>query len=120
MYLKYSKYTFVRTSVNNGKHNAKEDKNDIAIHKKGRSSILETGFLAKDKGVITGTRMTGESKGKTSVLIIELCKKQFCQIVIGPRNQTTKYQPLDARLMKSAKSFISNKYKAWFSEQVSK
>ena len=31
---KYPKYTFVRTSVNNGKHKIKEDKSDITVRKK--------------------------------------------------------------------------------------
>ena len=54
------------------------------------------------------------------LIIIELFKKPFCQIVIVPRDFTNKFQPLDVTVKKSAKSFISNKYKAWFSEQVSK
>lgn len=58
-------------------------------------------------------------KGQDNDLVIDLCKKHFCQVAIVPHNLTNKFQPLDITVNKPAKSFISNKYNEWFSEQVS-
>ena len=59
-------------------------------------------------------------KGQDNDIVLNLCKKHFCQVVIAPHNLTNKFQPLDITVNKPAKSFISNKYNEWFSEQVAK
>ena len=52
-------------------------------------------------------------------MILDLCEKHMCQVVIVPHNLTKKFQPLDITVNKPTKSFISNKYNEWFSQQVS-
>ena len=47
-----------------------------------------------------------------------LCAENFCTIVIVPHNLTKKFQPLDITVNKPAKSFIAQRYNAWFSDQV--
>ena len=59
-------------------------------------------------------------KGQDNDIVLSLCKKHFCQVVIVPHNLTNKFQPLDITVNKPAKSFISNKYNEWFAEQVAK
>ena len=59
-------------------------------------------------------------KGQDNDIVLNLCKKHFCQVVIVPHNLTNKFQPLDITVNKPAKSFISNKYNEWFTEQVAK
>ena len=59
-------------------------------------------------------------KGQDNDIVLNLCKKHFCQVVIVPHNLTKKFQPLDITVNKPAKSFISNKYNEWFGEQVAK
>ena len=58
-------------------------------------------------------------KGQDNDVILDLCEKHMCQVVIVPHNLTNKFQPLDITVNKPAKSFISNKYNEWFSKQVS-
>ena len=57
-------------------------------------------------------------KGEDNDVILDLCEKHMCQVVIVPHNLTNKFQPLDITVNKPAKSFISNKYNEWFSKQV--
>ena len=59
-------------------------------------------------------------KGQDNDIVLNLCKKHFCQVAIVPHNLTNKFQPLDITVNKPAKSFISNKYNEWFAEQVAK
>ena len=59
-------------------------------------------------------------KGQDNDIVLSLCKKYFCQVVIVPHNLTKKFQPLYITVNKPAKSFISNKYNEWFAEQVAK
>ena len=62
------------------------------------------------------------SKNKIMVLSLISAKKSFCQAAIVLCSLTNKFQPLEitAKLIeKCAKSFISNKYNTWFSEQTS-
>ena len=49
-------------------------------------------------------------KGQENDIVLDLCKKHFCQVVIVPHNLTNKFQPLDITVNKPAKSFISNLY----------
>ena len=58
-------------------------------------------------------------KRQDNDVILDLCENQMCQAVFVPHNLTNKFQPLDITVNKLAKSFISNKYKEWFSKQVS-
>ena len=53
-------------------------------------------------------------------VILELYKKQFCQVAFVPHNLTNKFKPLDMTVNKPSKFFISNKHNVWFSEQVLK
>ena len=59
-------------------------------------------------------------KGQDNNIVLNLCKKHFCQVVIVPHYLTNKFQPLDVTVNKPAKSFISNKYNEWSAEQVAK
>ena len=59
-------------------------------------------------------------KGQENDIVLDLCKKHFCQVLIVPHNLTNKFQPLDVTVNKPAKSFISNLYNEWFAEQVTK
>ena len=59
-------------------------------------------------------------KRQDNDVILDLCENQMCQAVFVPHNLTNKFQPLDITVNKLAKSFISNKYKEWFSKQVSR
>ena len=59
-------------------------------------------------------------KGQDKDIVLNLCKKHFCQVVIVPHNLKNKFQPLDITVNKPAKSFMSNKYNEWFAEQVAK
>ena len=45
-------------------------------------------------------------KGQDNDVILDLCKKHMCQVVIVPHNLTNKFQPLDITVHKPAKSFI--------------
>ena len=58
-------------------------------------------------------------KGQDNDVILDLCQKNFCQVVIVPHNLTNWFQPLDITVNKPVKSFISNKYNEWFSMLVS-
>ena len=51
--------------------------------------------------------------------VLELCRKNNCEVIIVPHNLTNKFQPLDITVNKPPKSFISNSYNEWFSQQVS-
>ena len=53
-------------------------------------------------------------KGQDRKVIKDLCKENFCRIVIS-HNLTNKFQS-----NKPAKSFIPNKYHAWFADEVTK
>ena len=46
-------------------------------------------------------------KGQDNDIVLNLCKKHFCQVVIVPHNLTNKFQSLDITVNKPAKSFIS-------------
>ena len=59
-------------------------------------------------------------KGQDNDIVLNICKKHFCLVVIVLHNLTNKFQPLDITVNKPAKSFISNKYNEWFAEQVPK
>ena len=58
-------------------------------------------------------------KGQDNDVILDLCEKRMCQVVVVPRNLTNKFQPLDITVNKPTKSFMSSKYDGWFSKQVS-
>ena len=58
-------------------------------------------------------------KGQDGDVILDLCEKHMCEIVIISHNLTNKFQPLDITVNKPAKSVISNKYNEQFSKQVS-
>ena len=58
-------------------------------------------------------------KGEDNDVILDLCEKHMCQVVIVPHNLSNKFQPLDIAINKPAKSFISHKYNEWFSKQFS-
>ena len=53
-------------------------------------------------------------KGQDNDVILDLCEKHMCQVVIVPHNLTKKFQPLNITVNKPTKSFISNKYNEWF------
>ena len=57
-------------------------------------------------------------KGQENNVILDLCEKQMCQVVIIPHKLRNKFQPLDITVDKPVKYFISNKYNEWFSKQV--
>ena len=59
-------------------------------------------------------------KGQDNKVIMDLCKGNFCHVVIIPHNLTHKFQPLGITVNKPAKSFIANKYNAWFANEVTK
>ena len=58
-------------------------------------------------------------KGQDNEAVLELCRKNNCEVIIVPHNLTIKFQPLDITANKPTKSFISNSYNEWFSQQVS-
>ena len=58
-------------------------------------------------------------KGQDNEAVLELCRKNNCEVIIVPHNLTNKFHPLDITANKPAKSFISNSYNDWFSQQVS-
>ena len=58
-------------------------------------------------------------KGQDGDVILDLCEKHMCEVVIISHNLTNKFQPLDITVNKPAKSVISNKYNEQFSKQVS-
>ena len=58
-------------------------------------------------------------KGRDNDVILGLCVKHRCQVLIVPHNLKNKFQPLDITVNKLAKSFISNKCNEWFSNQIS-
>ena len=58
-------------------------------------------------------------KGQDSEAVLELCRMNNCEVIMVPHNFTNKFQPLDTTVNKPAKSFISNSYNEWFSQQVS-
>ena len=45
-------------------------------------------------------------KGQDNNMILDLCEKHKCQVVIVPHNLTNKFQPLDITVHKPVKSFI--------------
>ena len=49
-------------------------------------------------------------KGQDGDVILDLCEKHMCEVVIISHNLTNKFQPLDITVNKPAKSVISNKY----------
>ena len=51
-------------------------------------------------------------EGQDNDVIIEVCIKQLCQIVIVPNNRKNNFQPLKITANKPIKSFISNKNNA--------
>ena len=59
-------------------------------------------------------------KGQDNDVILDLCERHMCQVVIVPHNLTNHFQPLDITVNKLTKSFISNKYNEWFPKQISK
>ena len=59
-------------------------------------------------------------KGQDNPVLDELCQKHYCEIVIVPHTLTNKFQPLDLTVNKPAKAFMSQKYNAWYAEQVSR
>ena len=59
-------------------------------------------------------------KGQDNDVILDLCERHMCQVVIIPHTLTNQFQPLDITVNKLAKSFISNKYNEWFPKQISK
>ena len=58
-------------------------------------------------------------KGQDNEAVLELCRKNNCEVIIVPHNLTNKFQPLDITVNKPTKSFIFNSYNEWFSQQVS-
>ena len=58
-------------------------------------------------------------KGEDNDVILDLCEKHMCQVVIVPHSLSNKFQPLDIAINKPVKSFISDNYNEWFSKQVS-
>ena len=57
-------------------------------------------------------------KGRDNKVTMGLCKGKFCHVIIP--HSLTKFQPLDLTVNKPAKSFIANKYNAWFADGVTK
>ena len=45
-------------------------------------------------------------KGQDNNMILDLCEKHKCQVVIVPHKLTKKFQPLDITVHKPVKSFI--------------
>ena len=58
-------------------------------------------------------------KGQDNNVLKELCKKNFCEVVIVPHILTNKFQPFDISVNKAAKYFISKKYNTWMAKEVS-
>ena len=48
-------------------------------------------------------------KGRDNKVITDLCKENFCHVVINPHNLTNNFQPLDITVNKPAKSSIADK-----------
>ena len=70
---KYPQYTFVKTSVNNWKKKIENDKKQnivTVIARKDRPNLLEDETLAKVRGGITGTRLTGGMISRQMVIAI--------------------------------------------------
>ena len=59
-------------------------------------------------------------KGQDNKVIMDLCKENFCHVVIISHNLANKFQTLDITVNKPAKSFIADKYNAWFADEVTK
>ena len=53
-------------------------------------------------------------------VIKDLCKENFCHIVIISHNLTNKFQSTDITVNKPTKLIIANKYNAWFRDEVTK
>ena len=58
-------------------------------------------------------------KGRDNDVILDLCVKHMCHVLIVPHNLKNKFKPLDITVNKPAKSFILNKYNEWFSKEIS-
>ena len=59
--------------------------------------------------------ITDTFKGRDNEAVLELCRKNNCEVIIVPHNLTNKFQPLDITVNKPAESFISNSFNEWFS-----
>ena len=59
-------------------------------------------------------------KGQHNDEVAKLCRINNCALIIVPHNLTIKFQSLDINVNKLAKSFIKDKYKMWYTEQVAK
>ena len=59
-------------------------------------------------------------EGKDNDDLRELCVKNNCEIMIIPHNLTNKFQPLDLRLNKAAKVYVSEKCNTWMANVISK
>ena len=58
-------------------------------------------------------------KDQDNKVLKELCAKHSCEVVIAPRNLAKKFQPFDSSVNKATKSFISEKYNTWMTNEVS-
>ena len=45
-------------------------------------------------------------KGQDNDVILDLCEKHMCQVVIVPHNLTNKFQPLDIRTKRTKSIFL--------------
>ena len=57
-------------------------------------------------------------RGQDNETIRDFLNDNGCVTKIVPHNMTNWFQPLDLSVNKPAKSFISNKYNEWFSNEV--
>ena len=57
--VKYPKFTFIRTSVNNWKNKCKTGGDNFVFKKVGRPNLLDDNLIKKVKGIAIGTRQDG-------------------------------------------------------------
>ena len=57
--VKYPKFTFIRTLVNNWKNKCKTGDNNFVFKKVGRSNLLDDNLMKKVKDIAIGTRQAG-------------------------------------------------------------
>ena len=59
-------------------------------------------------------------KGQDNDELRKLCMSNNCEVAIVPHNLTNKFQPLDLRVNKAAKAFISEKCNTWMTNEILK
>ena len=73
-----------------------------------------------EKGYMMSLVIMDTIKGQYNSEMRKFCTKNSCEIVIVRNNLTNNFQPLDIRVNKAAKSFVSAKYNSWLANEVLK